>query len=291
MALFRKVCETLLEKWRQAGCPRMILACPTCLEMFSRYLPEIDCVLLYDVLAAAGHPSPERGDGTVVSVFDPCAARYREASRQAVRSLLRKAGFGLAALPYEGRMAQCCSYGGQISIAAPKYSRWLAEKRSKDGEHPHIVYCSNCRDVFLQAGKPVRHILDVVFGLNGESAGAPTFDERRKRREKLKEDLAGLYWPELEGRGKEDSMDSRNVLTIPPDVREKMNGDRLLEEDALAVIEQCETSGRRVLDPAIGHYLGYGEIGYMTQWVEYAPSPEGYVLFNTYAHRMKIELE
>jgi len=29
----------------------------------------------------------------------------------------------------------------------------------------------------------------------------------------------------------------------------------------------------------------------MTQWVEYAPSPEGYALFNTYAHRMKIERE
>jgi len=291
MALFRKVCETLLENWRQAGCPRMILACPTCLEMFSRYLPEIDCVLLYDVLAGAGRPSPERGDGTVVSVFDPCAARNRETSQQAVRSLLREAGFSLAALPYEGKIAQCCSYGGQINISAPKYSRWLAEKRSKDGEHPYIVYCSNCRDVFLQTGKPVRHILDVFFGLNGESAGPPAYDERRKRREKLKEDLVRKYWPELEEPGKEGAMDSRNVLTIPPDVREKMNGDHLLEEDALAVIEQCEASGRRVLDPATGHCLGYGEIGYMTQWVEYALSPEGYVLFNTYAHRMKIELE
>jgi len=99
------------------------------------------------------------------------------------------------------------------------------------------------------------------------------------------------YWPELEDRRKEDSMENRKVLTIPPEVREKMNGDRLLEEDALAVIEQCEASGRRVLDPATGHYLGYGEIGYMTQWVEYARSPEGYALFNTYAHRMKIERE
>jgi Fe-S oxidoreductase len=291
MALFRKVCETLLEIWRQAGCPRMILACPTCLEMFSRYLPEIDCVLLYDVLARGGTSVPGAGRWNGGLRLRPLCRQ--EPGNVTAGGAVPSSGSGLQPRrsSLRGQNRPVLLLRGADQIAAPKYSRWLAEKRSKDGEHPYIVYCSNCRDVFLQAGKPVRHILDVFFGLNGESAGPPAYDERRKRREKLKEDLVRKYWPELEEPGKEGAMDSRNVLTIPPDVREKMNGDRLLEEDALAVIEQCEASGRRVLDPATGHCLGYGEIGYMTQWVEYAPSPEGYVLFNTYAHRMKIELE
>ena len=70
-----------------------------------------------------------------------------------------------------------------------------------------------------------------------------------------------------------------------------MNRARILEEDAMAVIESCETSGRKVRDPETGRFHGYAEIGYTTFWVEYETSPGGYKLHNAYSHRMKIELE
>ena len=291
MELFRRVRERILDDWRALGSPQMVMACPTCLEMFARYIPEIDCAPLVDILAASGHPPAEQGNGEIVSVFDPCASRNRPESQRAARSLVRGAGYELAPLPYEGKRAQCCSYGGQIDIAAPKYARWLADQRSKDGEAPYVVYCSNCRDVFAHAGKPVRHVLDVFFGLNGWNAAPPTFDERRKRREDMKTDLIQEFWPDMELRGREESMENRKTILIAPELREKMNRERLLEEDALDVIEECERSGRRIWDPSAERYFGCKEIGFMTQWVEYAPSPEGYALFNTYAHRMKIERE
>lgn len=292
MELHRQVRERLLDNWRSLGSPQMVVACPTCLEMFARSIPEIDCTPLVDVLAASGRPPAEKVNGEVVSVFDPCASRGRPESQRAARVLVRAAGYELAPLPYEGKQAQCCSYGGQIDIAAPKFTRWLVDQRSKDGEAPYVVSCSNCRDVFAHAGKPARHILDLFFGLNGwNNAAPPTFDERRKRREGLKRDLVREFWPDMELRGREEIMENRKRIAIAPELLEKMNRERLLEEDALAVIEECEKTGRKIWDPSTERFFGCKEIGHMTQWVEYAPSPEGYELFNTYAHRMKIEQE
>jgi len=289
MALFRQVRDQLLDDWNKLGQPRFILTCPSCMEVFRLYLPEIHTVLLYDIMVECGVPFKEKREGTVISVFDPCSSRNRPETQQAVRQMLRSTGYLLDPLPYEGKEAQCCSYGGQISIASPDFSNWLVKKRAAEGEAPYITYCSNCRDVFKMAGKPVWHILELFFGLQGEACGLPSLDERRTRREKLKTDLIKEYWPEMVEHN--HALDrQRKKLIIDPALRDKMNNERLLEEDVLAVIEFCEKSRCRVWDPADGHYFGYREIGYMTQWVEYAPTSRGYILFNTYAHKMKVHI-
>ncbi len=291
MKLHDAVRERILCEWRDLGSPEMMLACPTCMAMFARYMPEIRCRLLVDVLAESGAAPAERSDGSAVSVFDPCASRDMPASQRAARDLVRAAGYELVPLPYEGRYAQCCSYGGHIDIAAPDYSAWLANLRSNDGEAPYIVYCSNCRDVFSHAGKPVRHVLDLFFGINDRPSPPPTFDERRKRRERLREELIREHWPESGLNGGDESSVNGYSLYIDPELRDRMNRARILEEDAMAVIELCETNGRKVRDPETERFHGYAEIGYTTFWVEYEPSPSGYKLHNAYSHRMKIELE
>ncbi len=203
---------------------------------------------------------------------------------------MEQAGYELRPLPYEGRRAQCCSWGGQIAIANPPYTRWLAEKRASEGEFPYVTSCANCRDVFAAAGKPVRHILDIVLGLEGWTRRTPGATERRRNREHLKESLGAKYWPDRVGlrEGRDGTMEMKRLI-VGPELKEKMDGLRLLEEDALAIIEACEATGRRIRDEDTGHFFGYGPVGRMTQWVEYEPCAEGYVLHNTYSHRMAIE--
>lgn len=287
----RAVCEKIREEWRRLGEPQVILACPTCLQMFGQYLPEIQSILLFDILSEWGIVPAVQEEGAVASVFDPCATRHRPESQRTIRRLAETAGYRLVPLPYEGNRAQCCSHGGQISIANSSYTQRLVEKRIEEGDAPYIVYCSNCRDIFAHAGKPVRHILDILFGLNDWRRGSPTFDMRRQHREQLKLDLLREFWPEMAVRRKEEKMRHQKKLIIGEHLREKMDRERFLEEDAAAVIEECESEGRKVFAPSTEHWFGCREIGFMTYWVEYAPCPDGYILFNAYSHRMKIDLE
>jgi hypothetical protein len=226
-------------------------------------------------------------DGETVSVFDPCSAHGMSDSQKHVRRILSDAGYALEPLPYEGERAQCCSWGGQISIAAPRYAKWLVNRRTGEGSNPYVVYCSNCRDIFADAGKPVKHILDVIFGLKGWGERPPTASGRRSNREYLKSALLREFW---RGTAITEACDMTK-LTMSGETRAKLGHERLIEEDILSVIESCEAAGNFSKDPDTGRRFGYRVIGNLTHWVEYLPLEDGYELINAYSHRMKIELE
>jgi Fe-S oxidoreductase len=282
--LVREATDRLRDQWNALGRPRAVFACPTCRQMLARHLPELEGVFLYELALEQGLVPP--GDAqTAASVFDPCASRDQPALQRSVRTLAGRAGFRLEPLPMEGRMAQCCSWGGQVAVAYPPYARHTAQRRVAAGGSPYITYCSNCRDVFAAAGKPVWHILDLLFGLNGSDRVPPTVTERRANRAMLKRQVLAEFWGETAAM-EEDPM----PLTIAPELRRKLDAERLLETDVAAVIGHCETSGEKVHDPAAGTYSGHLRIGNLTLWAEYRPAPGGgFQLVNAYGHRMSIE--
>jgi len=63
----------------------------------------------------------------------------------------------------------------------------------------------------------------------------------------------------------------------------------LLETDIEAVVEHCERSGRKVINPENGHFAGHLQIGNVTYWAEYFPVDNGFELVKAYSHRMSIE--
>lgn len=279
-----EVTAWIRSQWEAHGRPTVVLACPTCRQMFGRHLPELPTITLYELLLEhATIPAlPER---ETVSVFDPCASRHDPDVQQAVRRLAEKAGFDLQPLPRSGPLAQCCSWGGQVAVAHPPYAQFVVKERITAGDHPYLAYCSNCRDSFARAGKPVRHILDAVFGLSGPERTPPTFTERRLRRLALKRELLAEFWNETLPE-ETPAMD----LTIAPELRRKLSEACLLEADLAAVVEHCEQTGHKIVDPARGSFHGHRMIGPMTHWVEYRPDPGGgFELLNAYAHRMAIE--
>ena len=77
-------------------------------------------------------------------------------------------------------------------------------------------------------------------------------------------------------------------LFINPELKEKLNNDRILETEIEEVIEYCEMEGRKIVNEENNHFTGHLKIGNMTYWAEYGICEDGYELFNAYAHRMSI---
>ena len=286
------------EVWEQYGRPVMVLACPTCQIMFRQYLPEIEQTFLFDLFAVAGiHPEQQHESGAesisaneqrqILAVFDPCAMRHSDESRKTVRTLAEQAGLLIEELPVHGAKTRCCSFGGQIDGARPAYSKWLTEKTTEQSTTPYLVYCANCRDVFAARGKESHHLLDYFHGCRREHMAAPGIEKRRQNRDETlcrmldRFNIGAYIKPE-----ERQAMD----LTLAVGLREKLDENRIFQDEIRAVITACEADGRRIRTEN-GHFIGFREIGNNTYWVEYLPNENGCQVFNAYTHRMRVETE
>jgi Fe-S oxidoreductase len=281
-----EVLAQLRENWLELGQPTLVFACPTCKQKFGRYLPEIPGVFLYDLMFAAGLAPAIAGDGETVSVFDPCASRDEPELQQNIRQMVDLAGFNRQPLPLEGNRAACCSWGGQVSTTNPRYAHEVVSARITQNDLPYVAYCANCRDIFAVSHKPVYHILDLMFGLHGPNRVPPTLTERCNNRIRLKQQVLREFWKD------EPTMEPEKSpinLTIPPEVRQKLSDDMLLEPEIARVVEHCERSGRKIQHPESGNFSGHLQIGNLTYWAEYHPTADGFVLVKAYSHRMSID--
>ncbi len=278
---------SLRNDWETLGKPTLIFACPACGKHIAEYLPEIKTISLYEILDQWGSGFASAKDEEVYSVFDPCTARNNKPLEQAVRKLAENAGLSLEELP-KGDKHGCCGYGGHVSVANSDYASYVAKKRSELSPNPYIAYCINCRDVFEGEGKPVSHILDLLFDIDTKDGARPNLTERRHNRVFLKETLLKEIWGE-KMETKPETLKRR--LIISQEIQDKMDRLKLIEEDIVKVIELSEASGRQTFDPQKKSYTCYQELGNITCWVEYRLKEQQYELLNVYTHRMKIKLE
>lgn len=90
--------EKVRQGWLDLGKPKLVFACATCQSMFNMFLPEIEMVSLYVLLANSDTILPARVFPEA-AVFDPCAARNDGRMEAGVRSLAEKAASHLKSLP------------------------------------------------------------------------------------------------------------------------------------------------------------------------------------------------
>lgn len=281
----KDVLDKIKTDWINLGKPITIFACPTCKQMFQKYLPEIEGEFIYKIISERYNIPENKFAGKTVSVFDPCASRHETELQDIIRNLTVKAGFNLEALPMERNMAQCCSYGGQASITHPPYTEFVIQKGITQNNFPYITYCSNCRDIFAKSGKQVFHILDLVFNLGTEEKIQPTVSERQNNRLKLKYEMLKEFWSE-------DTIieSTTNKIKISAEIKEKLDRSMILETDVLTVIENCEQNSCKLYDPEKKTFTGHMQIGNTTYWVEYHVLHDNlFEVVNSYCHRMKIE--
>lgn len=278
------------ENWQEMGRPTIILACPTCRKMFTEYLPEIETRTLWQMVNEYGLPEgAQNGQGKTLTVYDPCSSRYDPEAQEDIRGILKKANYQITEMPYHGKYAQCCSYGGLIYPANPTISEEIIQDRIKASPYDYLTYCVNCRDTFASRGKTAWHILDLLFGLSDEypqGRKAPGLSQKRDNRLALKEKMLQDVWGETLSLPQEDY--ERIQLKLAAGLQEKMDRELILLEDVKKVIHYAQTTGNRLLDKNTGCYISYLQEGIITYWVTYLLRDDCYEVVNVYCHRVHI---
>ena len=272
--------ERIRAAWEKAGRPRFVFACASCEKLFAAFLPEIERVSLYALLAEEGGPVPEKCFEEA-SVFDPCAARDFAEMGESVRALAGKAGVALEELKEKNR---CCGYGGQMKTANPKLFDEIAANRAALGEKPYLVYCANCREVFLSKGKDCAHVLELIFGAAGP---VPTLQEKRDNVIMLKQ----RFMKEAEGKDFSPTAHEWDGLrlTVPAEVTAAMEAKLITLGDVKEVIWRAEQSGDKFVDGQ-GVCLADLVTPIIVYWVEYRAEADGsYTVLSAYNHRIHFE--
>ena len=275
-ARFQAHLERLRADWASIGRPTLVYACAACRRTLARFLPEIPLISLYELLApAAGAPPfPE------LAVFDPCAGADLGEVKAAVRRLA--AGSGIKPADYDSD-GKCCGFGGHMELANPALYDAIVAHRCAGTEHPFLVWCVNCGEVFRARGKDCVHILDLVFGL---SPGAlPTLDEKKTNHLKAKEALLRMYWQE-DFTAPQNPWDALEVA-LPPEVQEKMERRLIPLSDVKETIWRNEEAGEGFVNEA-GDVVCRMAGPYLTCWVSYRRDGAIFRIADVYAHRMHI---
>ena len=289
VGLFESTVEDFLASWRKLGSPRLILACPTCYEIFKTHLPDVPIVSLWETLDSLGLPETfDVRKREVIAVHDACATRHERAIQGSVRNILRRLGYEIEELPLSQGKTECCGYGGLMFFANPELAKRAIRRRCEESPQDYLAYCSMCRDYFAFAGKRAIHLLDLLFGKNTDEAAlrkGPVYSQRRENRVRLKNSMLRDLWAETvtEAQGFEAIR-----LNIPDEVQQLMEERLILVEDLQRVIDAAERTGYKLLNRDNDHFFAHYKPASVTYWAEYSPSADGFVIHNAYSHRMEI---
>jgi Fe-S oxidoreductase len=278
------------ETWTGLGRPRPIMACATCLKMFTSHLAHTEATSLWEVLEETGIPEsglyrPE----APVAVHDPCTTRAEPAVQDAVRRLLSKMGVVAEEMILGRSKTECCGFGGLMQNANPVLAREVAERRGRHSSRDYLAYCAMCRDNLAAAGRPTMHLLDLLFPeptiADPGRRPRPGWSRRQENRWRLKVDLERELWDEQPA---SDADHRRIVLRISPDVAAVLESRRILEEDIQKVIQHAQGGGPWFYHPDTGHILASFRPYQATFWVAYSRAADGFSVHNAYAHRMEV---
>ena len=275
--------EAIRRDWRDMGKPTLIFACATCESLFGLFLPEVQRVSLYELLA--------RSEGIVptspfaeAAVFDPCSARDNDVMQSSVRALAGRAGVALEEMTERNR---CCGHGGHMRVANPSLYDEIAQHRAEASPRPYVVYCANCREVFASQDKQCAHILDMVFGLNAD-ARVPSLQEKRDnslsvKRELMKRNRDVDFQPEPH------AWDPVKLI-ISDELQTSMDRKLISAADVKEAIWLAESSGDRFYDESDGMRICSMLKPSVIYWVQYRETaPLTYEVFSAYYHRMRVD--
>jgi hypothetical protein len=286
--LFAETIGWIHDQWTVLGKPTVWLACPSCQAMFNEYLPEIKTVSLYEALPGASRKDAAfpQSVNRSIGVCDPCAARHDTAVQKAVRRLLSDREFSIEEIPFHGKTAQCCGFGGLMAAANPELGDKVISGRIHRSATDWVTYCAMCRDRLVKGGKRIAHVLQILFpDADPFEKPAPGWSERHENRGRLKERLLAELWHKATpGKGEAEAI----PLILSPEVRALMETRRILVTDIQKVIAHTESGGRFLKNPTTGRMLAYFRPVNVTFWVEYGREAEGVVVHNLYCHRMEI---
>lgn len=144
------------------GIRKVIVACPNCYKIFSKYGDELSVMTAYEFISKRGIPLSGIVNG-LVTVHDPCSVRFEESIHSSARELIYKKGLDIEEMPHSGKKTFCCGEGGSVGFLNPDLSKNWGNLRKKEADNKKIItYCAGCAN-FLNSVTPTQHILDLIF--------------------------------------------------------------------------------------------------------------------------------
>ena len=311
MGLTGTTMDCLKKAWREAGEPRVLLACPSCALMLKREAPEMRTESLWPLLADLPLPAGAKAPPGPLLIHDPCSARLDVESQDAVRRLFSRLGREALEPEWTRRLTLCCGYGGLVDQAYPDLGGKFALQRTKEAEGKTIAaWCVMCRDRFRTAGARAVHPLNLLFpdGLlfpddllfpdafapkrdpaaNPAAAALlkpPGLSKRRENRGQLKR----LALKELWGETPPEAPSINLKIDIPADVLERLEARRILASDVESVLEAAAADGPTFVNSKTGRSLRSHRPRQVTFWVEYERREDGsFLVHRAWCHRMSI---
>ncbi len=271
--------------WIEMGRPAILTGCSTCLQMFQENLPQFEAVSVWTVLAREDVDAIT--SRAPLALSDPCTARHDETTRTAVRTLLQKAGQQLAPLAMSAELTECCGFGGLMENSDPMIARKVVEARIAQTDAEMLTYCAMCRDRLAATGKPVLHILDLLFPEVALSAIEPpaSISERRVNRRNLKQRLLSRY---PEGELPPQNKWEQLSLAISEEMANLIEKRRILTDDIKRVLFQSEKKEQFFAHGKENRSIASSRLGEVTFWVEYRKENGVYHLLRCWSHRMTI---
>ncbi len=152
------------------GIRNVIVACPSCYEVFTKHGGDLTVRTAYEIMSEKGLPERERIKGTI-TVHDSCAVRFEESVHSAARELITKKGLTIEEMKHSGIKTLCCGEGGSVGFLAPDLAKNWGLNRKKEADGRRIItYCAGCANC-LGPLTPTSHILDLLFEPEAAMAG------------------------------------------------------------------------------------------------------------------------
>ncbi len=189
-AMFEEMKAYLLDH----GIKRVVLACPNCHKVFSRYGGSLSTTTVYEILAQSPIDGTRHASGRV-TIHDPCAVRFEEGMHKFVRQLVTKKGYTLEEMAHTGTRTICCGEGGAVGPVAPDFAGNWGRLRAQEAAGRRVfTYCAGCATM-LGRLVPTSHVLDICFEEADDSGKAKvtqppfTYWKRRKLKRWFKKNV------------------------------------------------------------------------------------------------------
>ncbi|TVM18278.1 (Fe-S)-binding protein [Oceanidesulfovibrio indonesiensis] len=160
---FERRFNAIRDKLAAAGVTTLLTACPNCTKTFRAYGDGLEARTVYEVLAEAEGPPPERSPIEVM-IHDPCPFRNDESVREASRKLLTARRLSVVEPAQTGRRTLCCGEGGSVGcIDAALADVWTNTRLEQAEGLPVAASCAGCAAMLRRAGGEAHHALDLYF--------------------------------------------------------------------------------------------------------------------------------
>ncbi|HWQ18574.1 MAG TPA: (Fe-S)-binding protein [Methanotrichaceae archaeon] len=175
------------------GASEIIVACPCCYLVLKQYLPHLNPISLYTVLARIGLPEAKPAAGArekrTFSIHDPCSSRFEGEVHNSVRKLIEACGHEVEEIEHSMESSHCCGLGGMAFAVDADLSAKKARHTIDESRSDLVTYCASCRGHLASQGAHILHLLDLIFNddqLEDRFAPAADLSEAIENQRQLK---------------------------------------------------------------------------------------------------------